>query len=60
MSGEKLVVVDHIGGEQEEVAKEQFLSEKHAIGFEFHDCVELNHERGEEARSSVVLCHGYQ
>jgi hypothetical protein len=57
----KLVAVNHVGGEQQEVVvREQVLSETHTIRFVFHDFANLPHKRDEETRSSVSLCHGYQ
>jgi hypothetical protein len=62
MSRGKLIAVDHIGGEQQEVVvREQVLSEKHTIRFVFHDFEKLPHERElDTTTSSVVLCHGYK
>jgi hypothetical protein len=57
----KLVAVNHVGGEQQEVVvREQVLSETHTIRFVFHDFANLPHTRDELTISSVVLCHGYQ
>jgi hypothetical protein len=58
----KLVAVDVVGGEQEEVVvgKEQVLSATHTIRVVFRDFANLTHARGESTRSSVLLCHGYQ
>jgi hypothetical protein len=56
----KLVAVDHIGGEQVGVVREQVLSETHTIRFVFHDFENLPHNRYESTKSSSVWCHGYQ
>jgi speckle-type POZ protein len=61
MSGGKLVAVDHVGGEQQEVVvREQVLSETHTIRVVFHDFANLPHDIYEETRSSALCCHGYQ
>jgi speckle-type POZ protein len=57
----KLVAVDHVGGEQEGVVREQVLSELHTFRVVFHDCenLPLDH-RGDFTTSSALPCHGYQ
>jgi hypothetical protein len=55
----KLVAVDVVGGEQV-VGREQVLSETHAIRVVFRDFANIPHARGDQTRSSALLCHGYQ
>jgi hypothetical protein len=56
----KLIAVDHIGGAQEDVVREQALSETHTIRFVFHDFENLPHKRKLFKKSSNIWCHGYQ
>jgi hypothetical protein len=56
MPREKLVVVDHVGGEQQVVVREQVWSETHIIRVVFHDFANLPHIHGKVTRSFAALC----
>jgi hypothetical protein len=60
MPGGTLVAVDHVGGEQQVVGREQVLSEMHTIRVVFHDFANLPNNRGVLTKSAVMICHGYQ